>query len=318
MSEYGTYNDNAEPSKVTRRTFLTAAMAMAAMLKACRIEATTSRKQPNSLPSNNATSEVITATPYPNDPAPDVALRQTATAIAKKGENTSFVPDKEFSKEFFERVRQAAFIVEVDGKVDGNPVGGIGSGWLAKNNKGKFVLVTTDHQFANKGEITSLRLWRPGIDTQKIEPTRFVIHSFPAVDQAVTIIDIPEGIEPIEGLDYKPNTTRLKKDTDVLVAGFPSEFYDEQDKFNKTPIMGSHLKVEENANIQTGEWLTRGDANGGTSGSVAVINENGLPLAVGVIRSVGRESWRSTDKQLGARNLIHLMPVYVDLALDNK
>src|SRR6266540_3958569 len=75
----------------------------------------------------------VKTTPSPTDPDIPALLKATATAIADKGEQTSFVEQQGFSKELFEETRQATYIMEAINQEEGNkeyPPVGKGTSWL--------------------------------------------------------------------------------------------------------------------------------------------------------------------------------------------
>jgi hypothetical protein len=100
---------------------------------------------------------------------PDVStrLKATATAIAEKGEQDSFIEQPNFSKEFFQKVRQSTFVMQTIDQSKSNE--GIttysgGTSWLLHSEGNDYYFATNRHNLKDftNGQI---RFWRPFIDT---------------------------------------------------------------------------------------------------------------------------------------------------------
>ncbi|HTK03455.1 MAG TPA: trypsin-like peptidase domain-containing protein [Alphaproteobacteria bacterium] len=260
-------------------------------------------------------------TPVPLSPEPEVeqVLNQTATAVIGKGETSSFVETPEFSKKLFEKVRQSTFIVEIEGHTRDATVTNIGSGWIADLHDGSKVLVTNRHHYTyvENGKvfpfekINSIQIWRPGIDKQRVALSEFNIFKMDLPDLAVAKFNIFENVEtPIEGLKYRDGVVP-SKNSDILVVGYPAQFRDPT-KPLWSITMGSAVKILQDFDPTRGEWYAHGPVSGGSSGSVAVIEENGEPLAIGIVFASGRGTMAQSGAANQEKNFIVGIPLSID------
>lgn len=199
---------------LTRRQFFKAGAAalgigaLGGLAVACTPEEDNNEaKSPAVVAAKTPISQATTPTPLPQDLPPRQALEATATAVVQKGEHTSFVADKEFSREFFERVRASTVKVFVQGEKNGKVEANTSTGWFAKNADGNQVLVTNSHTYHDFDKVSFIEYWRPGIDKYKTTPQgRIVINPMHIPDFAVAKFDMPPQQAPqIEGLIYKDN-----------------------------------------------------------------------------------------------------------------
>lgn len=87
---------------------------------------------------------------------------------------------------------------------------------------------------------------------------------------------------PTQELAWRDDVS-LKKGDEVLIAGYPDEFSKKGDiNFREAFTLGSVLELDMDTDTN-GQWTAKGLVNHGSSGSPAVINQNGKPVVVGMV-----------------------------------
>jgi hypothetical protein len=207
-------------------------------------------------------------------------LQQTATAIAEKGEQTSFVEQAGFSKELFEKTRKGTFILaEIPNLKEGEKILHLkfGTAWLAQSKDDVHYFVTNKHVvegFTN-GE---MRLWRPQIDKKPFTPGKIAYALHQNRDLAVVKCTGEYAPEtPAHPLSWKDNHD-LKAGEEALVVGYPTDFFTADVLGVNASTAGEVVTI--NKTFPDG-WLAKASINGGSSGSSVVINNNGEPLVIG-------------------------------------
>ena len=205
-------------------------------------------------------------------------LLATATSLRNNGEQSSFREEGLFTREFFERVRRSTFTYELTG----NKKTVLGTAWTARRDGDVYYVVTNHHAMQESGNKRNINLWRPGIDGGKLSHKILEI-AMATQGPDLAVIKLQGKFvnsappEPIQWRDGHVFTKNEK----VLITGFPTDFK-KRDTPNDYFAMGSVVSVEDfdpNSKV----WGAFGLANNGSSGSPAVINHNGEPLAVGTV-----------------------------------
>lgn len=268
------------PNLVSRRNFLkgVAGLGIAAAVGS----------SVNSQPSPDANPQGVAASSTP-EPERAKQLYATATAVARKGESSSFVEAGGFDKEFFERVRRSAVLIMTQ---NGNDLVRCTGFFIGKEGEYSY-FVSAKHSFDDNqesGKVDFITIRRPEQNNLEFVPDEANV-AF--LDQDVALVkckgDHPITNPTLEGLnyldDYKPKIGKQQ-----LMVGFPHEFQSKE-MHGKYIILGSVLKVGQvNHDPSHAGWLLNGINDSGSSGSPVVIKgENGMPLVVGVVSGGGNE-----------------------------
>ncbi len=232
----------------------------------------------------------------PPEPLAHDVLQATATALERNDVQTSFVPEHGFTSEFFEKVRRSTFIIEAYDATQ-NVVQSI-SGWCVGTGKNYIDIVSARHLTKNRDYIlkpTQISIWRPYIDKGIINPpqaTTITTSIDDPVDLSITrcVLDT-NSLPQVEPLGYIDDH-RLNRNDRVLTVGYPREFYDP-----RSPLMaktsGDILTIEDSEADGTWWAYSRGNAFMGESGEPVVLNNNDIPLVVGVLTSGNRKVART-------------------------
>jgi len=231
----------------------------------------------------------VETTPLPTGPDVPALLKETAIAITAKGEQTSFVEQPGFSKELFQEVRQSTFVLQtLNTEKKGVTSGSGGTSWLIRKDGNTCYFATNRHVLENF-KVGRLNFWRPFIDTQAFSPHDVAFALHPTQDLAVIKCSGKwTSAAPPQELEWRDDV-QLKGGEQVLITGFPMEFGHRDDfSFRKDLTLGEVVTVGDNSEASQeakakGEWIAKGLVNHGSSGSAAVINLNGKPVAVGII-----------------------------------
>lgn len=271
--------------KLTRRQFLklTAEIGLTTALGGCKVE-----RIVNNLAT--ATPEPVTPTPYqlPDTPPASVSLKATATALETTGQQSSFREEAGYTKEIFEAVRHGTFIIEVIGEKEtqeGKKIGvNAGTAWLAHSENDTYYVVTNRHvvELPEDEKRTVVKLWRPGLDSEKFVPSKVTTATIGEADISVLKLQGKYNTtNPVKAIKWEDNFL-LQTGNKALIVGFPGEFLGQKSELD-SHTLGSVIDIDY-VNPQ-GLWGSRALANGGNSGSPTVINKDGQAVVIGVIRA---------------------------------
>jgi hypothetical protein len=251
---------------VSRRKFLqlTSALVGVGTLGACKI-----------IDVNNTTPTPNIKIQLPDVPSAETLLKQTATAIEQKGEKSSFVEQAGFSKELFEKARQGTFLLtEV-----ANDATRFGTTWLAESDGNIHYFVTNKHVVNGRNSF-QLRAVRPYIDKQPFIPENisYAVHQNRDLAVMKCIGDFKTEIQPTPLKwqdDYSPNLN-----DEALLVGYPYDFHSE-DEMKQTAKTSGEVVIINKAEPNLHWWRAKAILSGGSSGSPAVIEQDGQPLVIG-------------------------------------
>lgn len=226
------------------------------------------------------------------------ALRATATAVAKTGAKTTFVPEGVYTEKFIEHVRRGTFIIGVTTQSTDKSSGekiterGSATAWLAEQKNGELYFVTNRHVIDNvfyhkligdlSTENSSVQIngfYRPYIDTDMYEPdgADFLVEE---TDKDMAVIKCKGNYEsetPLEILPWVDHYT-VKTGEKMVVAGFPGALYSQSDRNHM--LSGS---VNEVISVNKDDWAINGIVHKGGSGSPVFTESKGKPVAVGLV-----------------------------------
>jgi hypothetical protein len=208
-------------------------------------------------------------------------LRSTAEAVSDHGQDNSFKPEGEFTKEVFNRIRKSTYIIRYLTKTNELYME---TGWSAKKRENNLYLISATHgTFEDKEDIISgIEVIRPGIDEKIITPTDWNMVSDRNLDATVIKCTLkPENAENIETISYMDNYA-IESGQQVLTVSYPEEF------INPTNIAESLTKGEImqviNRGLITNDWYTTGLTTNAQSGSpVVIVGENNEPVVIGML-----------------------------------
>lgn len=146
-------------------------------------------------------------------------LNATATAVARRGETTSFHEEGGYSQEIFEQIRRSAFAVELRG----DKAIAIGTAWLAGNNNGRLQFVTNRHLYSGAGKsVYDIRLWRPSLDNYPLATNQFnIVTTEQGLDIAVINCNAINFADELQPLAWKEQ--RIPKlGSRTLIVGYPA------------------------------------------------------------------------------------------------
>src|SRR3989338_4386431 len=250
----------------------------------------------------------------PDSPPASFFLKQTATVLEATGQRNSFREEAGFTKEMFESVKRATFIIEVWGEkeTEGKKeiIGMAGTGWLAQSENNTYYVVTNRHVvLPEDAKTTGVILWRPNLDTEKFVPINFTIATTEDADIAVLKLQGDyHTTNPVEAIQWKDNVLLQKGDYDLIV-GFPKEFRRENIELDHNTL-GSVITIE-NAFSHTDGWYARGLFNIGSSGSPVIVNKNGHLVTIGMLSGVGDVALKNNNTEIQKQPIALIRPLHI-------
>jgi hypothetical protein len=279
-------NKNQEPAKkfINRRTFISrflipiaAGFGIGTFIKDPVLDAIRTASVNNTLANNRQ------------------LLQATATAVAKKGEHTSPLPEGEITPEMVREIRKSVILV----KVTGEKGEGTYTAWLAKRDKDILYFVTNRHCIEEPGKLKLLEMVRPGIDKNSFDypGSEIKIATAPVDDPDIAVIKLkwfwPTDIDtPFKPLNYKENAL-IKNEDKLLSIGFPGEFVN-YDDLQKSITSIDYLEITNSNDDYT--WDAKGIVSPGNSGSPAIKLINHIPTVIGMASGVYSDILESGDK----------------------
>lgn len=240
-----------------------------------------------------------------------VQLQKTEVAMHSSGRVTTYepLPERGYTVELGEKVRQATFLVDV------NKGHGIQrcTGWCAevytnKNGEKRMVVVMNEHSLAYPDpdnpldqKIANVHLYRPYIDnTSYPVAAGSPSYYFDRSDKPVTtngetkndigVIDflVPPGMH-IEPMEWADNYDLSRVDM-ALTTGYPLEFinYDRQTNTDYPITSSDRGKITHYVSQEFDYWrIETWAAQWGSSGSSIVVPFDGQPLVIGMVSGGG-------------------------------
>jgi S1-C subfamily serine protease len=244
------------------------------------------------------------------DEEPGKILSSTATAVAKTGKETSFVPDKNFSREFFDQVRLSTWLVVVEGvrsdqDMDIRVMWGA-TGFAVERGEDLYLVTNRHVLVSDAGGMVPKKIWlgRPGRQKGLEEKN---ILGWAATEQSdpddLGVVKLDLRPEERAGVFLPIETAVAGKEAigeKVLVVGFPAIF---------TPSVESDFNLERSAVMASAAEVTRvgGETeaiNGnlvmemaaavGASGSPVVRKRaDGKPEVIAVVQAISQEQYKN-------------------------
>lgn len=246
----------------------------------------------------------------------DVQLRHLAMRLLRDHKDNSFEPTETFTVEFFERVRNATFQIELP--VTGN-YKNVCTGWLVDRQAQSLSIITAAHCLPKNESFEYIYLSRPGIDIVGFWHPITEIQQDAENDTAMITVDISPGIEiDAVPLSWEDNYVPTDGNETYLTVGFPYSFYMQGTGFTPYDIL-TYASVSHQAGslFQTDSapdmWALRDIGSNGLSGGGVFRVKNGNPIAIGL---ADEKETPFVETIFGAH--LYVQPLHINKFFENR
>lgn len=171
---------------------------------------------------------------FPSDSINAQYLRRVAIHLLQNDKQDSFEETAGFTREDFQKAKEGLYYATFFGEK--GEWAGTCTAWVAKEDPERFYLAARYHCTDEHGELTSVAMWRPGIDAEVLSYTPDRVVYDPHED--IAVIEFEKSNNPPfrgEALKYRDGA-RFKVNEFIMLAGYLPSFTFQNDSVSDLPL----------------------------------------------------------------------------------